>query len=148
MTSPTLISPIAALREYLLSDADVAEKAEARLFVPELPPNEAAHMPRTCVVLSYSGGPPGIGASDYAPVAVNRIDVRCYGGPVISGGWFEVEELWRAVYLALKGLQPQQVDDGYLYHAIKEAGPNHQRDSDTDWPLIFSSWAVMSGEAS
>ena len=67
---------VAALVAYLRGDAEVAALVVGRVYGAELPPQEAAQMPRKAVVVAASGGgSTGPGARSYLPVGLVRAPI-------------------------------------------------------------------------
>lgn len=151
------MSALSAVRALLLAEPAAAVASGGRVFAPELPPTEAAHMPRSCIVLSYAGSGAGHGARSYLGVETRRIDMRCYGGPVEQQGWIVAEALYDAASRALLSLRGGVYGGHRLYTAVAEVGPIQMRDGggnvsghtapDTGWPLVYSSWLLTVARA-
>lgn len=130
--------PTAALVAYLRADTALYALVGARVYGAELPASEASHMPRAAVVVRDAGG---MGARSEAPVWTPRVDVWCYGATPL-----EAKAVHLAVHAALRVLH-RQVHAGALLHAASPgSGPHADRDPDTRWPLVWSSWTVIAGE--
>jgi hypothetical protein len=130
--------PLIALRTLLIADAEVAALAGTRVYVPELPSNQAASMPRNAVVLSESGGP---GYTGMARIGQTRIDVRAYGADFV--------EAWRvhaSVHEVLKQLTRSLVGEAVIYTVTVQGGPLRLREAEVDWPLILRSYQVTAAE--
>ncbi len=134
--------PVEALVVYLRADAEVAAMVVGRVYGAELPPQEAAQMPRKAVVVTAAGGgATGPGARSYLPLGTVRMDVRCYGETQ-----YEAMKVWRAVHRALKRLG-RQVQGQALVHAVyEEAGPLQTREPEVGWPLVLSVWEALVAE--
>ena len=128
---------IAALRVVLLADETLNSLVGARVFGLELPPAEAAFMPRQCVVLRPSGGvafQPG----SYIEHAYQRIDVFSYGETM-----FEADAVRDAASTVLRTLRRGRTG-GTLIHWVQSAGGwASQRDADADWPVSFQSFQAF-----
>lgn len=133
-----MTDPLAALRTVLLADADVATLCGTRVFAAELPKAEAEYMPRTCVVLVYSGGFERV-ATD--PIIRPRVDAYSYGETFHVAGQVD-----RAVYSALKALRRQKVGEVLIHGVGLAGGPVPLRDSDAGWPVMMRSMSVIADE--
>ncbi len=126
-----------ALRTFLLADAGVAALVGTRVFVTELPPAEAASMPRQCIVINPSGGPtfqPG----SYIDHAYQTLDVFSYGETP-----FEADEVRDAVTDALRLLR-RDLTGTTLIHWVQPAGGwASNRDTEVDWPYEFQSFQAF-----
>ncbi len=128
---------ISALRLVLLADETLNALVGARVFGVELPPAEAASMPRQCVVLKPSGGP-AFQPGSYIEHAYQRIDAFSYGETP-----FEADAVRDAVHTALRQLR-RGVTGGTLIHWVQSAGGwASQRDADADWPMAFQSFQAF-----
>ncbi len=128
---------ISALRLVLLADETLNALVGERVFGVELPPAEAASMPRQCVVLKPSGGP-AFQPGSYIEHAYQRIDVFSYGETP-----FEADAVRDAVHTALRQLR-RGVTGGTLIHWVQSAGGwASQRDADADWPMAWQSFQAF-----
>ncbi len=126
-----------ALRLFLLADDDVSELVGARVFAVELPPAEAASMPRQCIVIKPSGGP-AFQPGSYIDHAYQTVDVFSYGETP-----FEADKLRDAVNDALRLLR-RNVANTTLIHWVQPAGGwASNRDPDADWPMGFQSFQAF-----
>lgn len=138
---------VAALRKYLLSDADVNTLSGGRVFGNELPDAEAALMPRKCVVINSAGlGSRGLAARSYMPISSRTKVVRCYGETP-----YDTRLLFNAVDRALKLLSrrlvtPDGLSAQLLYSAVSTGGVTTAREQQTDWPVSFSSYDVLASD--
>lgn len=130
---------LVGIRQYLLTDADVASLVSERIFGEELTPEQAAAEVQKCITLKTAGG-----LGNQSPLDVNRtrIDVRCYGESP-----YEARQVYLTVYSALKGMASHIETDIKLLSAYHDGGPYSMRDPDTRWPFTLSSWMIMSREA-
>lgn len=133
---------VVALVAYLRADTQVAALAAGRVYGAELPPQEAAQMPRKAVVVTAAGGgTTGPGARSYLPLGTVRVDVRCYGETQ-----YEAMKVWRAVHGALKRLGRCPQGEALLHAAYEEAGPLQTREPEVGWPLVLSVWEALVAE--
>jgi hypothetical protein len=131
--------PLEALRDYLLSDTDVATAVANRVRCLQLLDVDIDVMPYAVVLLTPAGGP---GAHGYQQFGKKRIDVTCFGATK--------DESWD-VYLKVKPvlheLRRYLSDDGVLIHtAEEEAAGAAGIDPFTQWPTTYSSWLVTASE--
>ena len=128
---------IDALIALLKADAGVAALAGARVFGGELPPGEAAAMPRHAIVLRPSGGASLTGGS-YAEHDTGRVDLFAYGATPV-----EANVLRTAAALALRRVR-RAVWAGVLVHWVRPAGGESSgREPAVDWPRSFQSFQVF-----
>ncbi len=133
---------VAALVAYLRADAEVAGLVMGRVCGAELPPQEAAQMPRKAVVVAASGGSSiGPGARSYLPVGLMQVDVRCYGETQ-----YEAMRVFRAVHGALKRLGRRPQGEALLHAAYEGAGPLQTREPDVGWPMVLAVWQLLVAE--
>lgn len=129
--------PVAALVAALKAEDAIAAQLGDRVFGGELPPGEAASMPRKALVLKPSGGVSLTGGTN-VPHDTQRIDVFAYA-PTVS----EAAALMADVSLCLLWLQ-RAVWAGTLVHWVNSAGGYISgREGDTDWPRVFKSFQVF-----
>lgn len=131
---------LAALVAYLRADAGVAALAGQRVYALELPPEEAANMPRHAVVLSPSGG----FVPDYTHslrLDSARVDVFSYGATP-----FEAMRLRRAVRAALRNLERVKQGSVLIHWALPAGGFADERDPHVRWPRVFESFSVLAAE--
>ncbi len=128
---------VGALVSLLKAAAGVSGPAGGRVFGGELPPEEAAAMPRAALVVASSGGTSLTGGS-YAEHDTQRIDLFAYGATPR-----EAEQLIDAAALALRRVR-RGVVAGVLIHWVRPAGGSAgARDPDAAWPRAFQSFQVM-----
>ena len=131
------VNIISALRVVLLADATLNAMVGARVFGLELPPTEAASMPRQCVVLKPSGGS-AFQPGSYLRHAFQRVDAFSYGETP-----FEADAVRDAVQDVLVQLRRGKTG-GTLIHWVQSAGGwTSQRDADADWPVSFESYQAF-----
>ena len=123
---------IASVRAFLLANVDVAAITGGRIFGAELPPAEAAEMPRKSIVLSYAGArlPRHVASAAY------RIDVKAYGET-----FAETDAVRRAAGGALLRLQRVSAA-GHIESAVHIGGPVQFRDPETNWPRMVETFEV------
>ena len=128
---------ISGLRIVLLADVTLNTMVGDRVFGDELPPAEAASMPRQCVVLKPSGGP-AFQPGSYIRHAFQRIDALSYGETP-----FEANAVRDAVQDVLLQLRRGKTG-GTLIHWVQSAGGwTSQRDADADRPVSFGSYQAF-----
>ena len=135
----TTVDPLAALVAYLKADSAVAALASARVYGAELAPAEATSMPRHAVVCYATGGQP----EHYVKLQAPRVDVMCYGPTP-----YEAKRLYLTVYDALKGAEREEQTSALIHTALMNGGPLQNREPDTHWPFVWSSWTVTVSEES
>lgn len=124
---------------FLKADAAVAAASGGRVFGGELPPEEAAHMPRAALVIRASGGVSLTGES-YLGHDTQRVDIFAFGPTPRAAA-----ALLRTAALALRQLR-RGVFGGVLIHwANAASGTISGREPETDWPRAFQSFQVMHG---
>jgi len=129
--------PLAAVRAFLLADADLAAIVGTRVFVGELPESEIEQMPRATVQLEPGGGMGNANQLYGDP----RIDFYCYGdSPRVA--W----QVYRALHAALKDLQREVFAETLLHWARESAMGALGRDPEKDWPVTLNSWQVRAAE--
>lgn len=138
MTWPATIvaDPVAALVAHLRTALAVA--TGGRVFAGTLPGSEASSMPRSGVLLRAAGGP---AAPAHAPLVVMRVDVHAYGATPYAAMMVH----W-AAYAALRDLSRLTIAGTLIHSCMPETGPFSQRDPDTEWPEVVSSWRVTAAE--
>lgn len=133
------VDPIYGLVGYLAADAGVSALVGTRVFGGELPRSENGSMPRQAVVVQPAGG--GIMGLAYQDYGDFRVDVSCYGATPLDA-W----ALYLAVHSALKSLRREVSHSALLHWARPSSKGLSGRDTDTDWPLVISSWQVFAAE--
>lgn len=145
MSFPQAGNPLAALRSFLELDAGVSALVGTRVFAAELPRDEVSSMPRKCLVISLSGGPQSIGARSDVPHSVDRYDMRCYGETP-----YQASLLFYTVRVIMRRLHRQVMSDGVsnilIHDAVQTGGPLTLREESGDWPLLFGSWEIFTGD--
>lgn len=141
--------PLAALQNILISDETVNGMIAGRVFYDEVPDSQVSMMPQATLVLSLSGGPNAFEGS-YLQLNNERVDIMAYSfTPAAARG------LYRAVYNVLHNLRRTTVADCLIHKAEKDGGPITLRDmpatfpgqapdSTEHWPVVHSSWMVLS----
>lgn len=153
------VDDIAAVRAYLLADAQIAALVGTRVFCDELPDEEAASMPRPAIVINDSGLGSGGGAlgmtnESNIPIGITTKDLRCYGATFV-----EARRVWGLAAGALKELGQTTgrvviaLTDAYGTHSVMlysatPAAPSTTREPDVDWPLTFGTFNLMAAENS
>lgn len=129
---------IAAVRGYLLADADVLELSAGRVYGVQIPPANIGAMPTATVVVKRAGGP---GDASRIPWSRSRIDVFCYAATPSLAATLEL-----AVFQALKLLDTALIGNAKLFDAIILTGPIDLREPDTGWPSVIRSYLVSMNE--
>ena len=128
---------VTAIVDLLKADAGVAALAGTRVFGGELPPAEAASMPRHAIVVQPSGGAPFQPASLLNGEA-QRLDVVAYGATA-----YEAASLRAAAAAALIATVRALVGE-VLVHWVQAAGGYLSgRDRDGEWPYAFQSFQAL-----
>ncbi len=135
----TIPDPITALIAFFEADTAVNTLTGGRIHGVESPVTEADNQPRKMLVFRMMGGIP----QGYVSLSVPRVDFECYGETP-----FQATRVWLAVLGALKKLARDVHNDTLLHLANQTAGPVQDRDLDTHWPFVWSSWHVWVGEIS
>jgi len=135
----TIQDPIAALITFFESDTAVNTLTSGRIYGAESPFPEADNQARYMLVLRYA---PGSIPEPDVDLFVPRVDFETYGATPLQAG-----TLYLALHEALKTLSRKVHNSTLLHGAIRRAGPLQQRDPNTHWPFIWSSWHVWVGEA-
>jgi len=131
--------PTLAIAAYLKAQTVINEATEGRVFRPDLPESEDAHMPRGCLLVRPAGGGQFFGR-DYLPVIDSRLDIVCYGSTRL-----EAENIGREVALALKKLHHSTWEHIILYWCRISGGPQSAIDPNTNWSLCLVTGQVMHG---
>jgi hypothetical protein len=140
---------LAAVRQMLKDDIAIDDLVDGRVHGVSLTPAEVDVMsqnPRKNIVISRGGAVPSVGSASYVRVKRVRLDFRAYGEDS-----FEASTVSQAVDDFMKAIRAQLVElaDGSAVHvdnAVESAGPIDMVDPDTDWPSVFTSWAVHYSE--
>jgi len=131
----------AAVIAILKADTDTATEVGTRVFGDEMPRSEVDSEPRKTIVVVPTGGVIPPYAAGTLRLEVQRLDIWCYGKTL-----FEAEEVRRAVFGAMRGIN-RTLSAGVLVHWAQPAGGAAQgRDPDGDWPYKWNSWQVMADE--
>ena len=123
---------IGTIISLLSADTDISALVGARVFGAELPPAEAASMPRKAIVVTAAGG---IDAADFAPWQRPRFDLKCYGE---TPG--EADLVRRTAHAVLKQAERGSVGGTLMFSCTQSAGPTQFRDPDFDWPISMETW--------
>ncbi len=126
-----------ALRLFLLADTGVNTLVGARVFAVELPKDEAAFMPRQCVVIKPSGGP-AFQPGSYIDHAYQTVDTFSYGETP-----FEADAVRDAVNDALRLLRRNATNTTLIHWVQPAGGWASNRDPDADWPMGFQSFQAF-----
>lgn len=131
----------AAVRLYLLAQAEISDLVSDRIFVGSLPKAEATSMPRKCIAMKHSGGndtSAGSGANDLTETEDQRIDFAMYGETFV-----EAAKVRTAVHRAMKNMVRQQFAEVLLHRALPSGGSSDFKDPDGFWPLFLQSWGIL-----
>lgn len=132
-----LAALVALAKADVATAALVGSGANARVFGAELPPEEAAQMPRHAIVIRPSGGAP-LTARSFAHADAQRVDLLAYG-PTPGAA----DALRRLAARQLRNVR-RAVFSGVLIHWINSAGGFAlTRDADGQWPVSFQSFQVF-----
>lgn len=134
----------AAIIGILKANADVSGLVGTRVYGDELPRSETDNRESTgrkSVVVASGGGVPPSYTTGTLPLEAQRMDVFCYGETL-----FQAERVRRAVYSAMKGIERVTQDSVLIHWANPAGGAASGRDPDTDWPVKWNSWQVLSDE--
>lgn len=130
---------VVAAKDYLLADPDIAEATEDRGFAHELPPGQAASMPRPCFVVSAAGG-----FTEGLPEALDRTrhDVRAYGRTVDEA--FALAVLIRRRFAALtRWVAPNGV---VIQGGNRQGSYVPLREQIGGWPLVLRTYLLIHPE--
>jgi hypothetical protein len=132
--------PMDALLTFLLTDTDLAADVGELVFGSKLPPEIVGGMPQRCILLLLAGGS---GDDDgYLRFGRIRFDVRTYGDTDAAA-----RILHLLAHRVLKNLN-RRVSAGVLLHAAtRVGGPIADREPNTDWPFVLSTYQLGYGEA-
>lgn len=134
-------NPIVALVTFLKADSPLAAIVGTDIYGAELPNSVTESMPKSVVVISPVGSPPGPGANSNLSFMSLRLDLKCYGATPLTA-W----DAYLAVRAAMKGLEGSVKDTVLLYDASIEAGPIQLRDADLEWPLVLGTFNLRVSE--
>lgn len=124
---------------FLKDDVATFAVTGGRIFGGELPPAEAASMPRPAIVLRASGGLQLLGDT-YVEHDTQRVDVFAFAATPNAAA-----AVMRTAAFALRNLV-RSVHGGTLLHwANAASGSNSGREPVTEWPRQFQSFQVMHG---
>lgn len=126
-----------ALRVFALGDTGINTLVADRVFAVELPKDEAASMPRKCVVIKPSGGP-AFQPGSYIDHAYQTVDVFSYGETP-----FEADAVRDAVNDALRLLRRGTTGETLIHWVQPAGGWASNRDPDADWPMGFQSFQAF-----
>lgn len=136
MPAAIVSDPIAALVTLFKADSNIAALCGTRVYGQDLPPTEAAYMPRTALVIQSTGGAPGPGRSrQYNP----QVDVRAYGSSPS-----EAHQLMLTANLVLQELNRVVVGQAIIYGAVMQTSSFFGIENKTLWPFFFSVWQINS----
>lgn len=129
--------PVTAIVELLKADAGVAALCGTRVFGGELPPDEAASMPRNAIVVQPSGGPP-FHPRGRVKADAQRLDVVAYGATAL-----EAASLRTAAGRALVVTVRRVIGDVLIHWVQSAGGYLGGRDRDGQWPFAFQSFQAL-----
>lgn len=131
------VEPLAPIRAMLLADAGISAASDGRIFVGEIPKNEAKHMPRPALLIKASGGTSLTAGSDVNH-DTQRIDLFAYAATPRDAA--HLQQLASRRLRLLK----REVFAGALLHWAQQAGGfSNARDPDTDWPRCWRSYQIF-----
>jgi hypothetical protein len=129
--------PTAAIAAYLKAQTLVDTAVEGRVFRPELPEAEDAHMPRSCVIVRPAGGG-SLFAKTRLPAKDSRLDIVCYGSTRL-----ESENVARECATALTELQHSTWEKVIVFWVRVNGEPASAIDPETNWPFAVTVAQVM-----
>lgn len=131
--------PLAALKEWLLADADINTAVGTRVYLLELPKEETPNMEQGAIVIKESSGPmPRVGC---ARLGTSPIEVWCYH---VSYG--AARALAMGVYQKLKFLSRVTARNTLIHSVVPLGGRVSMRDPDTKWPFTMQSFQLTAAE--
>ena len=132
-----MISVGTAIRAVLVADATVASVSGSRVYIGELPKEQADSMPRKAIVVSFAGGS-GEGDNDYLSTVAQRVDIFNYGET-----YAEAEEVQRATHDVMKLLDTDLTTGRLLHNARRRGGVRTFREPPGDWPVMLETWDIL-----
>ena len=138
--------PLVALVAFLKADGPVSSLAADRVFGDEIPQDQVdvvsdGQTIQQTVVIRRSGSAGSVGDNSRIRFSKPRVDVFSYGETPYQAGVLDL-----AVFDALKQMVPNTQGVCRLYDASLLTGPITSREQDTQWPLVFRSYAVATAE--
>ena len=141
MSAPTLEVLVA----HLIGIAAIYALTGNRVFGLELPPGQAATMPRACIVIGLAGDISGAQDATYTRIGGFRVDLFNYGATPL-----EALQVSRVSHDAMKAIHRAEKivsgAGGLIYRANKSGGPIYSRDPEGNWPVVVESWQVLAAE--
>ena len=135
----TIVDPLSAICSLVREDTALAAIHSGRVFGIELPESEAQSMPRSCVVITHSGGlSSGQGARSTVPITTSRMDVKCFGQTTMNCSHLH----WNVHYF-LVNLTRTFIASSIIHSAVVSGGTLALRDPDTDWPYFLASYDII-----
>lgn len=132
MTSP---DETAAVRAYLLAQAEIVALVGQRVYVWELPEDEADNMPRACIVVNDTGlSSQGQLNRSRVRFQVRTKDLKCYGASSV-----QARAVWDACSEALARMRPHTRAGVRLYGAVV-GGPQGMREPAVNWPMWYTTF--------
>lgn len=131
-----MIDVVTALRDFLLSDADVYALVGDRIYGDEV--GEVENMPQKCIVIIETGGQP---INSFLPINKPKLDLYCYGETYVEAAIVD-----KAVAYALKYLDRKTIYKSLLHGAEIVTGAWSLRDPDTGWRMKMRSITVSIDE--
>ena len=136
-----MVDILAALVAAAAANAGITTEVGTRVHGMELPPSEAANMPRKNLVLAWAGGLP---KNNYSGITRPRVDAISYGAT-----YQEAEAVRRAATDFLSQIgnpAPLFQSSVKISCASQSGGPVPFRDPEKRWPVIAESWIVTAHE--
>ena len=142
----TMPDPLVAILTFLKADAGVAAIAATRVFGEEIPQDQVTTVATgetilQTVVVRRSGAEPSVGDASRVKFSRPRFDVFSYGETPHRAAALDL-----ACYEALKQMEPTVQGTCRLHDAVLLSGPIAMREPDTQWPLVWRSYAVAVAE--
>lgn len=144
MAVTVIADTLGELRNLLRAETAITDLVGQRVYVPKLPRSEMQTEPKKVIVIRPTGGAGGGGAGggQRGNIKVNtqRFDILCYGETD-----FEASRVARTVAGFFK--YSERVGSSAFLHWVNWAGGFVKGvDPDTEWPFIWTSYTVLSGD--
>lgn len=123
-----------ALRSALIANPSIQYEVGNKVYINEMPDAQVNNMPEKCIVIYEQGGTE---MNHYAPLAIPRFDVWCYGA-----SYFEAGEVDGAFWDYAHNVSMQDQDDTLIQSIILSGGPRAGKEPDTGWPVKIRSITV------
>jgi hypothetical protein len=128
---------ITSIVDLLKTDADIVALCGDRVFGGELPPDEAASMPRAAIVIQPSGGV-AFKAASLVKAEAQRFDLVAYGATPLLASTLRTAGARILVRVV------RELVTGVLIHWVQSAGGYLAgRDRDGAWPFAFQSFQTL-----